>query len=30
MVLSGKKVGEIGILREANLTEGYGVVDCKS
>lgn len=30
MVLLGKKAGEIGVLREANLTEGYGVVECKS
>jgi hypothetical protein len=28
MVLFGKKAGEIGVLREANLTEGYGIVEC--
>jgi hypothetical protein len=27
MILFGKKTGDIGVLREANLTEGYGIVE---
>lgn len=30
MILFGKKAGEFGVLREANLTEGYGIVECKA
>ncbi len=28
MLLYGKKAGELGVLREANLSEGYGIVEC--